>query len=559
MSGPPGVRTVHLMGERGLLVECGDLAEVLGLHAELTAHPLPGQVEVLAAARTVLVRAADRRARDRLVPRLRAVPAAAAARSEGAELTLDTVYDGADLTAVADLTGTSPEAVVAAHTGQRWTAAFGGFAPGFTYLVGEDPTVEVPRRPSPRTSVPRGAVGLAGPFSAVYPRSSPGGWQLIGRTDAPMWDLERVPPALLRPGDTVRFRAVRELVSGRTPGGPPGDATARARRRGADHRHPAPAGGLRDATRGLVTDQSRPGSAPPLHPPTAALRVVSPGSLSLVQDLGRPGLLDLGVSPSGAADRGSAAQANRLVGNDRSAAVVETVLGGLELEAVGDHVVAVSGAPVPLAVLRDDVEVAHPSGDVPFALPDGHRLRLDHPRRGLRAYVAVRGGLAVPAVLGSRSTDVLSRIGPEPLNPGTVLPVGPPPPSAVALGEPARVHPTDPVSVAVVLGPRADWVTPDSLEAFLTRGWTVTDRSNRVGVRLAGEPMQRAADAELPSEPTVAGAVQVPTDGLPVVFLADHPVTGGYPVIAVVTGAGLDLLAQVRPGQDVRFHVDDGG
>lgn len=541
MTDAPGARTVRLVGERAVLVDCADLAEVLGLHAALTADPLPGQVEVLAAARTVLVRAADRRARDRLLPRLRALPATPAAPSDGTHLTLDTVYDGADLAAVADHTGMSAEAVVAAHTGQRWTAAFGGFAPGFAYLVGEDSALEVPRRPSPRTTVPVGAVGLAGPFSAVYPRSSPGGWQLIGRTDAAMWDLERDPPALVRPGDSVRFRAVRELVTGRGGGGsfpagaPPGDSG------------------------GLAADRSR-ADAPPLRAPdlTGALRVVSPGSHSLVQDLGRPGLLELGVSPSGAADRGSARQANRLVGNHREAAVVETVLGGLELEAVGDHVVAVSGAPVPLTVLQDGVGVANPPVDVPFGLPHGHRLRLEHPRSGLRAYVAVRGGVAVPTTLGSRSTDVLAGIGPEALTGGTVLPVGPAPTSAVVLGEPSRVHPGDPVTVAVVLGPRTAWITPESLDGFLTRAWTVTDRSNRVGIRLDGEPLRRAADAELASEPTVAGAVQVPADGRPVVFLVDHPVTGGYPVIAVVTEAGLDRLAQVRPGERVCFRVEDG-
>ncbi|HLT85604.1 MAG TPA: carboxyltransferase domain-containing protein, partial [Phototrophicaceae bacterium] len=379
-------REVRPVGERALLVGCADLAEVLGLHAVLAASPLPGQVEVLAAARTVLVRVTDRPARDRLAPLLRELQATSAPPAAGDVVVIDTVYDGADLAAVAEHTGLSVEGVVAAHSGEEWTAAFGGFAPGFAYLVGPT-TLTVPRRASPRTAVPAGAVALAGHFSAVYPRSSPGGWQLIGRTDAPMWDLDRQPPALLRPGDRVRFRPVRERVAGR--GAEPAVATA--------------AGAGSGAHAGPAATVSTAGPAP-----TSSLTVVATGAQSLVQDLGRPGLLDLGVTPSGAADRGSARQANRLVGNDRAAAVVETVLGGLELRATGHHVLAVSGAPAPLTLLHDTEELAHPPTDTPFLLPDGHVLRLGPPAVGLRTYVAVRGGIAVPPVLGSRSTDVLS-------------------------------------------------------------------------------------------------------------------------------------------------------
>ncbi|WP_251838485.1 5-oxoprolinase/urea amidolyase family protein [Oceanitalea stevensii] len=525
-------REVRPVGERALLVGCADLAEVLGLHAVLAASPLPGQVEVLAAARTVLVRVTDRPARDRLAPLLRELQATSAPPAAGDVVVIDTVYDGADLAAVAEHTGLSVEGVVAAHSGEEWTAAFGGFAPGFAYLVGPT-TLTVPRRASPRTAVPAGAVALAGHFSAVYPRSSPGGWQLVGRTDAPMWDLDRQPPALLRPGDRVRFRPVRERVAGR--GAEPAVATA--------------AGAGSGAHAGPAATVSTAGPAP-----TSSLTVVATGAQSLVQDLGRPGLLDLGVTPSGAADRGSARQANRLVGNDRAAAVVETVLGGLELRATGHHVLAVSGAPAPLTLLHDTEELAHPPTDTPFLLPDGHVLRLGPPAVGLRAYVAVRGGLAVPPVLGSRSTDVLSGTGPAPLTAGTVLPVGPPPGRAVGQPEPARVRAAEELTVGVVLGPRADRVTAESLGRLLGQAWTVTDRSNRVGLRLDGAPLERVDEAELESEGTVAGAVQLPSDGRPVVFLADHPVTGGYPVLAVVRDADLDVLAQARPGDRLRFR-----
>ncbi|PYG02219.1 sensor histidine kinase inhibitor, KipI family [Georgenia satyanarayanai] len=533
-------REVRPVGERALLVGCADLAEVLGLHAALSASPLPGQAEVLAAARTVLVRATDRPARDRLAPVLRDLPAPPVPPAAGDVVVIDTVYDGADLTAVAEHTGLSVQGVVGAHSGEEWTAAFGGFAPGFAYLVGPT-TLAVPRRASPRTAVPAGSVALAGTFSAVYPRSSPGGWQLIGRTDAPMWDLDRRPPALLRPGDRVRFRPVRERVTTSGPAEAPG-------RHGPAGAHSGPA-----APTGGAGESAAPGTGAATVT-GSALTVLAAGAQSLLQDLGRAGLLDLGVSPSGAADRGSARQANRLVGNDGGAAVVETVLGGLELRATRHQVLAVSGAQVPLTILHVDEELTHPPTDAPFLLPDGHVLRLGHPSAGLRAYVAVRGGVTVPEVLGSRSTDLLSGVGPPPLAAGTVLPVGPPPGRAVGQPEPARVRVTEELAVGVVLGPRADRVTPESLERLLGQAWTVTDRSNRVGLRLDGAPLERADDAELDSEGTVAGAVQLPSDGRPVVFLADHPVTGGYPVLAVVRDADLDTLAQARPGDRLRFR-----
>ncbi|MEE6272354.1 5-oxoprolinase/urea amidolyase family protein [Georgenia sp. MJ206] len=525
-----GARTVRPVGERAFLVECRDLDEVLALHAALLRDPVPGQLDVLAAARTVLVRLADRRTRDRAAAVLASFPAPPPARTAGRLVVIETLYDGPDLAAVGELTGLAVEEVVARHTAGEWVAAFGGFAPGFAYLVSDGPGLSVPRRESPRTAVPAGSVALAGEFSAVYPRRSPGGWQLIGRTGAAMWDLDREPPALVRPGDRVRFRAVRELVTaGRSRGDVPST-------RGPD------GGGVTPSSRG------------------AALAVVATGPLSLVEDLGRPGLADLGVSPSGALDRGAAVQANRLVGNDREAAVIETVLGGLELQAHGSHVLAVSGAPAPLTVLVDGAETWRPPLDAPFPLGDGEVVRLGSPATGFRSYVAVRGGVAVRPVLGSRSTDVLSGTGPPPLAAGDVLPVGEAPRTAVGRPEPARTPAEGVVEVGVVPGPRRDWLSADARTRFLAEEWTVTERSNRVGLRLDGEPLTRAETAELPSEGTVAGAVQVPADGRPVVFLADHPVTGGYPVVAVVREADRDMLAQVRPGERVRFVMapEDG-
>lgn len=284
----------------------------------------------------------------------------------------------------------------------------------------------------------------------------------------------------------------------------------------------------------------------------AALEVLATGPLALLQDLGRPGYAALGVSPSGAADRAAYALACRLLGAEPGCAAVEVVLGGLAVRADGAVTIALTGAAAPATV--DDRPVAHVA---PLRLADGAVLRLGTPAVGLRTYLAVRGGIDAPLVLGSRSTDVLAGIGPSPLRPGDVLPVGP-----AGTGYPGVDHapvpdlPGGTVVLDVLPGPRADWLADPADLARHT--WTVSDRSNRVGVRLTGPALARRPDrqgTELASEGMVRGAIQLPPAGEPVVFLADHPVTGGYPVVGVTTGRACDALAQARPGQSVRFRL----
>jgi KipI family sensor histidine kinase inhibitor len=193
-------------GDAGLLVELPGLDEVLGLHAALEQDPPPGVVDLVPAMRTLLVRIDPT---ETTLADLRSAIAAREPRApddrDAGTVEIPVVYDGEDLEEVGELTGLGPQGVIDAHTGQRWTVAFAGFAPGFGYLVGEDGRLHVARRRDPRTKVPTGAVGLADRFSGVYPRESPGGWQLIGRTELAMWDLDRDPPALLTPGTEVRF------------------------------------------------------------------------------------------------------------------------------------------------------------------------------------------------------------------------------------------------------------------------------------------------------------------------------------------------------------------
>ncbi|MFB4295605.1 allophanate hydrolase subunit 1 [Actinomadura sp. NTSP31] len=191
-------------GDRALLVELPGPEAMLGLYAALTAAPPRGVADVVPAARTLTLLLDPSADPAEVAAAVRgARPGAAAGSAETVEVPV--VYDGPDLGAVAALTGLAPDAVVAAHTGTPWRVAFTGFAPGFGYLEGGDPRLDVPRRGTPRVRVPAGAVGLAGRFSGVYPVESPGGWQLIGRTEAVLWDLDRDPPALLRPGVKVRF------------------------------------------------------------------------------------------------------------------------------------------------------------------------------------------------------------------------------------------------------------------------------------------------------------------------------------------------------------------
>lgn len=264
--------------------------------------------------------------------------------------------------------------------------------------------------------------------------------------------------------------------------------------------------------------------------------VLETGPLVTVQDRGRFGYAHLGVPRAGALDAPAAALANRLVGNDAGAAVLEVLLGGLVLRTDAACWVAVTGAAGP--------------GRAEW-LPAGAELRVDRPATGLRSYVAVAGGIAVEPVLGSRSTDTLAWVGPPRVEAGTRLPVGEP------VGEPAAVdapRSPRPGPLRLVPGPRDDWFTDGALDVLCGSPYVVEADSNRVGMRLDGPPLVRHRDGELPSEGMVLGAVQVPPSGRPVVFLADHPPTGGYPVIGVVHPDDLWQCAQLRPGEQVTFR-----
>lgn len=275
------------------------------------------------------------------------------------------------------------------------------------------------------------------------------------------------------------------------------------------------------------------------------ITVESAGSLTTVQDRGRIGLAHLGVPRAGPLDGPAAALANRLVGNGRDAALLEVTGGGLVLTTDSGRWVAVTGAAAPVAV-----DGAPRGRDRAEWLSPGARLEVGVPTSGVRSYVAVAGGIDVPPVLGSRSTDTLAWVGPPRVQDGARLQVG------AATGPPAALdtpRPPRPGPLRVVAGPRADWFEVDALVRMCAAPYTVSAASNRVGVRLEGEPLRRVRDDELPSEGMVLGAVQVPPGGQPVVLLADHPPTGGYPVLAVVHPDDLWQCGQVRPGERLQF------
>jgi KipI family sensor histidine kinase inhibitor len=577
-------RRMFPYGDRAVLVELDNLDEVLALREGLEATRTPGVVDIVPAARTVTVTIDPavlpiESARSWLVD-ARPLPAG---ELQYETVTIDVEYSGEDLGNVAQVLGVSADEVVRLHTKSVWRVAFCGFAPGFGYLVTDHDRLVVPRRESPRTSVPAGSVALAGEFSGVYPRSGPGGWQLIGTTDAALFDPARDPAALLRPGVHVRFRAVgaaRANAGARASGAAVAEPTTVAELAVAEPAFAEPTIAEPAVAAPAFAEPAfaEPGPTPPVpndsenrsavpvgieatrsHPASLpAMRILDPGQLALIEDLGRPGNAAVGAARSGALDRGAFRLGNRLVGNREDAAALELLVGGLTASIEQPLWFAVTGALCPITLDGQPIE----PDEAVHALA-GQTLRVGAAKRGLRAYIAVRGGIAAQPALGSRSRDVLAELGPAPLGAGDVIRLDSAPHAQIPAVDTMTVAaPTeDAVTIRVMPGPREDWFTAGALERFYGTQWTVTAQGNRTGIRLeaAGSSgsaveLERAIRVELPSEAMIAGAIQVPPSGQPTVLLADHPTTGGYPVIAVVTDASLDAFAQLRPGQRVAFR-----
>jgi KipI family sensor histidine kinase inhibitor len=441
-------------------------------------------------------------------------------------------FDGPDLAEVAATLGVTVDEVTALLTGVELRVAFLGFAPGFPYLVGlPEPLARIERRASPRTQVPSGSVALAAGFAAVYPQRTPGGWQLLGRTEVSMFNPDRPPYALLRAGDTVRFTHA--------------------------DRTPAPS----RPTSSADTDRSAGGQPPrePLRASTARfIEVIEPGTLTLMQDGGRRGVAAIGVPAAGPADPDGFRLANRLVGNADGAAALELTARGPTIRFCSDGYVAVVGD---VDLTLDDRMVP---ADTVVPVTAGQVLAIGVVRRTLRAYLAVAGGLEGPWVMGSRSSDVLSGLGIGPLRAGDKVDLGAPghPRGRLSPREPDRSHMPGPgrthvpgLAVRVVPGPHHAAGT--ELQKLTRSCWTVDDRSNRVGLRLSPRPGEMAIkppSTGVPSCGMVTGAIQIPPDGQPIVLMPDHATVGGYPVVATVVSADWGELGRMRPGDEVRFE-----
>jgi biotin-dependent carboxylase-like uncharacterized protein len=388
-----------------------------------------------------------------------------------------------------------------------------GFLPGFPYLGTVDKTIVAPRRATPRLRVAAGSVGIAGRQTGIYPRDCPGGWAIVGRTDMVLFDPSREPAASMRPGDRVRFVPVDRL-------GPMPDVTAPL----------PPAGAVPVAT------------------------VIKAGLLTTIQDAGRWGHQAMGVPVGGALDASARHAANGAVGNAADAAVLEVTLTGFELRFDRPCTTAVSGAD-----LGAQLDGAPLGLDAPVTCRAGSLLRFVERRRGARAYVALAGGVDVPPVLGSRSTDLGARFGGfagRALRAGDQLALGPSPAASPAARAAKAAPRASGARLRVLPGPHDDWFDGEALSALERTAFTVTPQSNRVGYRLAAAaPLPRRRTDEMISDATVAGGIQVPPDGQPILLMADRQVTGGYPILATVITADMPLAAQLAPGDGVAFEV----
>ena len=542
---PGGMRFLSA-GERGLVVELGTEvsleinAQVRALAFVLAAARIPGLVEVVPTYRslgleydplTTSFDEVEQRVREvaaRIDPEILPVPKL---------IRVPTVYGGIygpDLPFVAEHAGLSEAEVIRLHTQPTYHVYMIGFTPGYTYLGGLPERLHTPRLDSPRLKVPKGSVGIGGSQTGIYPVESPGGWRIIGRTSLTLFDPSGEIPTPIQPGDTVQFVPITETEYLRVTSQEPRAAT------------------------GDLTSRNQLGSRLSAQGSTGAIEVLRPGLLTTVQDRGRVGYQKFGVPVSGAVDEIALRVGNILVGNPQGAAALEITALGPELRFLADAVVALTGA---------EVEADLDGRSVPwyqsFRIRAGQALDVRTCTRGLRAYLAVAGGIDVPVLLGSRSTCLVAGFGGfhgRGLAPSDVLRVGAP--SAPAANLSGREVPGEwrprresSATVRVVLGPQDDAFTEEGRRTFLESVYRVSPHADRMGCRLDGPVIAHRSSADIISDWIPPGGVQIPGDGKPIVLLADRQTTGGYPKIATVIGPDIPLVAQSRPGDALRFRA----
>jgi KipI family sensor histidine kinase inhibitor len=532
---------VREAGDSMLIVEFGDEidldvnARVLAAAARLRAAAWPGVRDVVPTCRSVAV-AFDPLRTDvagitEAIQRTADGPVAAEA---GRTVDIPVEYGGEagpDLEEVAARSGLSPEEVVARHASRPYRVLMLGFLPGFAYLGPVDSSIVAPRRPSPRRRVPPGSVAIAGGQTGIYPQASPGGWQIVGRTTLHPFAASRTPPALLSPGDAVRFVPA-------APGSLGSFDAAWAEVPSTGPARPEPAG---------------------VRPPTSPLvgrgvTVLTAGLMTTVQDGGRWGHQHEGVPVSGAMDLEALRRANHAMGHPPTAAALEATLSGLELRV--DHAGAVAIAGADLGATLDGRPVPL---HTPTSCGAGAVLRLTGRARGTRAYVAFDGAIDVAPCLGSRATDMtsgLGGLGGRRLRAGDRLTLG-----ASAAGssrrEPAATRPVPAggARVRVLPGPHDEWFSAGAIALLQRTRFELTPESNRMGYRLHGPQPVPRDPREMLSDATCAGGLQVPPSGQPILLMADRQVTGGYPIIATVITADLPVAGQLAPGDWIEFEL----
>jgi KipI family sensor histidine kinase inhibitor len=442
--------------------------------------------------------------------------------------------DGPDLPEIAAATGLSEEEIVRRHSAVDYRVFMLGFQPGFAYLGIVDKRIAATRRATPRVGVPKGSVGIAGRQTGVYPRESPGGWQIIGHTDADLFDVSRSAPSLLEPGDIVRFvpTATTRVDAGVTPSAPPNPMS-----------FSAPVAGK-------------------------GIAVIAPGLFTTVQDLGRWGHQHIGIAVAGAMDHRAHIAANRVLGNDDDAATLEVTLSGPELRFEEPTRIAIAGA-----ALSPDLDGQPVPSETAVVCRAGSVLRFGQRVAGARAYIAFDGGVDVPLVLGSRSTHTGSGIGGfagRALRAGDRLALCTPAPRDAASAPPRtaarRSRPTGspigapaagPVRLRVLPGPQRDHFGADALDTLGRTRFRVSSQSNRMGYRLSGATLPASGQGEMISDATFAGGIQVPPSGEPILLMADRQTTGGYPQLAIVISADLPAAGQLAPDDWVVFAPCD--
>ena len=533
-----GIRVVDA-GDSGLLLELEATidpavnAHAIAIASAVAAEHRAGVRDVIPAFRSVAVHfdplVADV---DALREALRRAADTAPAARDGALVEVPVAYggeDGPDLDEVAAFAKLPPAAVVERHCGTEYRVFMLGFLPGFAYLGTVDTAIAAPRKATPRTRIPAGSVGIAGRQTGIYPRQSPGGWQLIGRTAVTVFDPLREPASLFAPGDRVRFVAARHG----TPVAQAFKACAMEELGSASHK------GLRH------------------------ISVLRPGLFTTIQDSGRWGHQDRGVPVAGPMDRRSHRLANALVGNPPGAATLEATLLGPELRF--EHPVRVAIAGADLGASIDGTAIG---ADSMRACGAGSVLRFGERRRGTRAYIAFDGGIDVPLLLGSRATHVASELGGidgRALKAGARLQLC----ESNAGGRSATVRrgsfesaTTGGARLRIMRGPQDEYFDEAAFDILQRTRFVISPQSDRMGYRLVGSERTRPAVVGRPgpsgpgvmiSDATFMGGLQIPPSGEPILLMADRQTTGGYPQIATVITADLPLAGQLAPGEWIEF------